>query len=126
MNTLVKSEAPAVPATVERPESWVAPAVNIYETAEGYVLEADMPGVNKSGLEITVEDNQLTLSGRRQTAPLQGDRLYQESKLAHFRRAFEIDPSIDTGRITARMEQGLLTLLLPKAETAKPRKIAVT
>lgn len=110
--------------TVDTAREYVAPGVNIVETKDGYVLEAELPGVNKDGLEISLEDNVLTLVGRRGPA-LGGTSLYRESRAADFRRVFELDPVIDTQKIDARIEQGILTLTLPKAEKVKPRKIAV-
>jgi len=109
---------------VERP--YLSPPVNIFETKDAYLLEAEMPGVVKNGLEITLEGNVLTFVGRRADEVLPGATLcYRESKPADFRRMFEIDPEVDTGKIGAKMEQGVLTLTLPKAEKAKPRRIAV-
>jgi HSP20 family protein len=57
---------------------------------------------------------------------VKGDLVYGESRPLDYRRVFELDPSIDAARITAKVEQGVLTLTLPKAESVKPRKIAVT
>ena len=104
---------------------YVAPHVNIFETKDGYVLEADMPGVNKDGLEVTLEDNELTLVGRRGNDAAQGVPLFRERQPADFRRVFELDPAIDTAKVSARIEQGVLTLTLPKSERVKPRKITV-
>jgi len=104
---------------------YVAPHVNIFETKDGYVLEAEMPGVNKDGLEVTLEDNELTLVGRRGHDAGQGEPLFRERQLADFRRVFELDPAIDTAKVSARIEQGVLTLTLPKSERVKPRKITV-
>lgn len=109
---------------VEAPRQYVAPAVNILETAEGYVLEAEMPGVNKEGLNLTVEEGILTVAGRRHALP-GGTALYRETRGSDYRRVFELDPSVDTDRVTARIEQGLLTVTLPKTEKAKPRQITV-
>ncbi len=105
---------------------YVAPEVNIYETLEGYVLEAEMPGVNKDGLEITLEGTEITIVGRRGQDPVAGEPLLRERQPADFRRVFELDPAIDTGRISAKMHQGVLTLTLPKSERVKPRKITVS
>jgi HSP20 family protein len=113
------------PQTVEAQRDFITPEVNIVETQEGYVLEAEMPGVTKDGLDIQLEDNVLTLVGRRAQS-LAGSSLYRESRSADFRRVFELDPSIESGKITARIEQGILTLTLPKAEKVKPRKITVS
>lgn len=110
---------------VERPVEYLAPEVNIFETKDGYVLEAEMPGVNKNGLEITLEGNEMTILGHRSVAPLGGEALFRESREADYRRVFELDPAIETGKISARMEQGLLILTLPKSEKVKPRKITV-
>lgn len=107
------------------PENFVAPVVNIFETKDGYVLEAELPGVNKAGLEITLEDNELTLVGRRQNEALPGSPVFRESRDVSFRRVFQLDPAIDTGRIVAKMDQGVLKLTLPKSEQVKPRKIVV-
>jgi HSP20 family protein len=109
----------------ERVAESVSPVVNIVETKDGYVLEAEMPGVNKAGLEITLENNELTIVGHRHTEPLNGEALYHESHNVDYRRVFELDPAIDTAKISAQMEQGVLTLTLPKSERVKPRKITV-
>jgi HSP20 family protein len=105
---------------------YAAPDVNIFETKDEYVLEAEMPGVSKDGLEITLEGNVLTLVGRRSDETPTGDAVYRESRPADYRRVFELDPAIDAEKINARVDQGVLRLTLPKAERVKPRKIAVT
>jgi HSP20 family protein len=112
-------------STTDRVSEWVAPEVNIFETADGYVLEAEMPGVSKEGLEITLENNEMTIVGHRQVEALQGESLFKESVGADYRRVFELDPAIDTSKVSARMEQGILKLTLPKSERVKPRKITV-
>lgn len=114
------------PPQANHETQYVSPEVNIFETKDGYVLEAEMPGVNKEGLELTLENNELTLVGHRHLQPPQGEPLFRESKLAGFRRVFQLDPAIDTAKISARMEQGVLTLTLPKSEKVKPRKIVVS
>jgi len=129
MNALAQTEEQAVrpqPITAER--EYVSPEVNIFETKDGYVLEAEMPGVNKEGLNISLEGNVLTITGRRADAPVGGDYdlLFRESRPVDFRRVFELDPAIETGKISAKMNQGVLSLTLPKAERVKPRKITVS
>ncbi len=112
-------------ANAERP--FLSPAVDIYETKEAYVLEAEMPGVQRDGLDIMLEGNVLSFTGRRaDTRPQGTDLVYRESSEADFQRVFELDPSIDSARIDARMDQGVLTLTLPKTEKVKPRKITVS
>jgi HSP20 family protein len=122
MNTLIRNERPAT----ERPVQYLTPPANIFETKDGYVLECEMPGVNKDGLEVTVEGTELTISGRRPEVEKKGDVVFRESRPLDFRRIFELDPTINVGKIQARMEQGVLTLTLPKAEEVKPKKIKVT
>ena len=124
MKSIVQPEPRTAPDR-QTEEKFVSPQVNIYETKDGYVLEAEMAGVNKSGLEVTLENNELTLVGRRSDQPLRGTSLFREGSPASFRRVFELDPAIDTGRISAKMDQGVLTLSLPKSEQVKPRKISV-
>jgi len=105
--------------------NYLTPLANILETKDGYVLEAEMPGVNKDGLDITVENGELTIVGHRAAMEARGREVYRESRAFNYRRTFELDPSIDTSKVTAHLEQGVLTLHLPKAESVKPRKIAV-
>ena len=106
-------------------QEFVAPEVNISETGDGYVLEAEMPGVSKEGIEITLEGTEMTILGHRHLEPLPGQSLVRECSEAAYRRVFELDPAIDTTKISARMEQGILTLSLPKSESVKPRTIIV-
>jgi HSP20 family protein len=63
--------------------------------------------------------------GHRHVEPLAGEALHHESREADYRRVFELDPAIDTAKITAKVDQGILTLTLPKSERVKPRKITV-
>lgn len=113
--------------TVEQPaaQHYVAPEVDIYETAEGYLLEAEMPGVTKDGLEITLDGSEITIVGRREAETLPGDPLLRERPQLNYRRVFELDPAIDTGKVSAKMDQGVLMLTLPKSERVKPRSIKV-
>jgi HSP20 family protein len=115
------------PTTNNRPtrEEYVAPNVNIFETPEGYVLQAEMPGVSKDGLEITLEGTEITITGRRNPETVAGETLFRESNPADYRRVFELDPAIDTTKVSAKIEQGVLTVTLPKSERVKPRKIKV-
>lgn len=104
---------------------YVVPAVNLHHDTDGFILEVEMPGVKKDGVEITFDDGKLTLVGHRASPTPEGSAVYKESSGLAYRRVFDLDPSIDEGKIGAKMDQGLLTIRLPKAETSKPRKIAV-
>ena len=107
-------------------ERFSTPAASVSETPDGYTLELEMPGVSKEGLEISVENNELSIVGRRSTPAIEGTLIHRESRSHTYRRSFEIDPSIDSAKIAARISQGVVTLTLPKAEEVKPRKIAVS
>lgn len=109
-----------------REDKFITPVASLQENADGYTLELEMPGVNKEGLEISVENNELTIVGRKNRVTIEGTPLHRESRPNDYRRSFEIDPSIDSGKISARMNQGVVTLTLPKAEEVKPRKIMVS
>jgi HSP20 family protein len=111
--------------TYAPPTEYLTPEVNIFETKEGYVLEAELPGVNKDGLEITIEGNELSIIGKRVGEVVSGEPLLRERAALDFRRTFELDPAIDPDGITAKIQQGVLTLTLPKSERVKPRKITV-
>lgn len=123
MNTLTRENHNADPA---QSEQFVAPPASVIEAGDGYTLEVEMPGVTKDGLDISVENNELTIIGRRSLPVVEGTLIHHESRPENFRRTFELDPSIDANKISARIEQGLATLTLPKAEHVKPRKIAVS
>jgi len=130
MNTLTKTDQQRTAAgngggTTQR-MTFVTPVANILETTDGYTLEAEMPGVSKDGIEVTVENGELILVGRRTDKDMPGEPLYRESRPLDYRRVFDLDPSINTGKITAKMDQGILTLTLPKTEEVKPRRIQVT
>ena len=123
METLVRENRNAVQ---RRAEQFVTPVASVVEDGDAYLLKVEMPGVNKEGLEISVENNELTIIGRRSLAQIEGTLIHRESRTEDFRRVFELDPSVDTSKISARIDQGFLTLTLPKAEQVKPRKIAVS
>jgi HSP20 family protein len=125
MNTVQETKQNSDRAVRKDRQSYVAPEVNILENKDGYVLEAEMPGVNKERLEIIVEGNELTLVGHRNAEAELGQALFRESHALDYRRVFELDPAIDTTKVSARIEQGILTLTLPKSEQVKPRKIKV-
>jgi HSP20 family protein len=122
MNTLVREDRSNDRA---QHEQFAVPRASVIESGDGYTLQVEMPGVNKEGLEISVENNELTITGRRSMPNIEGTILHRESRAENYRRSFELDPSIDTGKINAKIEQGVVMLHLPKAEHVKPRKINV-
>lgn len=123
MNTLVRENRSV---DQQRSEQFITPTASVVEDNDAYILNVEMPGVNKEGLEISVENNELTIIGRRSLPEIEGTLIHRESRSENFRRVFELDPSINTTKVSARTEQGMLTLTLPKAEQVKPRKITVS
>jgi HSP20 family protein len=124
MNTLVR-ENRSSNGDRQATEQFIAPIATVLENTDGYTLEVEMPGVGKENLDMWVENNELTIVGRRSPLAVEGTLLHRESRSENFRRSFELDPSIDANKISAKIEQGVVTLTLPKAEEVKPRKIAV-
>ncbi len=125
MKTTVQEHASQT-QTAPAPVRYVTPGVNIFETAEGWTLQAEMPGVNKDGLTVTLEGTELTIVGHRTASTGDLTPLFRESAATDYRRVFELDPATDAAKIVAQMDQGVLTLHLPKSEQVKPRRIAVT
>jgi HSP20 family protein len=123
MNTTVRDNRET---ETRQTEQFVAPSASVLEQNDGYTLRVEMPSVDKEGLEISMENNELTIIGRRSLPTIDGTLIHQELRRENYRRIFELDPSIDANRIGAKMDQGILTLTLPKAEHVKPRRITVS
>jgi len=105
-------------------EKYIRPAVNIIETEEGLVLTADIPGASKDALDVNVEKGILNISAPAQhTMP--GTSVYREFELANYYRQFTIPESLDHEKARADYANGILTLRIPMAEVAKPKRIAV-
>jgi HSP20 family molecular chaperone IbpA len=115
---------PADRETTRAEERYIAPPVDIYETPDGLVLVADLPGVQADGLDIQVKDDILTINARVNVQS-PGTPVYREYELANFFRQFQLSECVDTDRITAQLRNGVLELMLPKAEAAKPKTIKV-
>ena len=117
---------PATTGTRERtPDRPVfVPPADIYETRDNIVVLAEMPGVARDGVDITLERRVLTIRGRNAGHGHTGyQRVYNECADGDYERVFTLSENIDRDRIEATLKDGVLHLVLPKAETAKPRKI---
>jgi HSP20 family protein len=125
MNNITQTQNQGTRAERQTNRGFVMPPANISASTNEYLVEVEMPGVDKSGLEITVEGNELTIIGHRKGDTPQGQLYYSEWPEADFRRVFELGPDVDTTKINAQLEQGVLKLRLPKSEKAKPRKIQI-
>jgi HSP20 family protein len=102
------------------------PATDIFESADALTIVMEMAGVDKKNLDVNVEDGILTVEGRLDFSKYEGMQpVYTEYNIGHYRRSFSLSSKIDQDRISAHMQDGVLTLLLPKGEEAKPRRISV-
>jgi HSP20 family protein len=101
------------------------PNVDIYETSGALTLLADVPGAAPESLDVNIHDNVLTLTARARRPDGRWKPLYEEYRLGDYTRQFRLGTEIDQKKISAKIKDGVLTLQLPKAEAALPRKIAV-
>ena len=123
-NRDVNGAEPPVPA---EPRFVFTPPIDIYETDEGLVLLADLPGVSLDSLELQVQDNKLTLLGRvKSPVPEDAVLRYQEYQVGDFLRSFILSEEVDHERVTASLSNGVLKVSLPKATKAQARRIQVT
>ncbi len=104
------------------------PAVDILETDGAFVVTADLPGLNKDDIDVSIEDNVLTVSGERKFEKNEDEGTFRrvERSYGTFRRSFALPRGVDPSKVEAKFEDGVLTLNLPKSELAKSRKITVS
>ncbi|TYO98140.1 HSP20 family molecular chaperone IbpA [Geothermobacter ehrlichii] len=105
-------------------DRYLTPAVDIFETDEGLTLIADVPGLDKDHLKVDIDQGVLTIEGAAGHDD-KGERLFEEFAVAGYFRQFRLPDSIDPDRTEAELKDGVLTLHLPKAEAARPKKIAI-
>ena len=101
------------------------PRVDIYETADALTLTAEVPGAAADDLQTDLKDNLLTISARVDAVDAKWKPLYEEYNVGHYLRQFRLGEQIDQARISAQLKDGVLTLTLPKAASARPRRIRV-
>ena len=108
-------------------QQWVrTPPIDIFETDDGLMLRADLPGVTSENLELQVQDNRLTLFGRvTAELPEGATLLHQEYHQGDFLRSFILSDDVDHDRISAKLTNGVLEVSLPKVPRAQPRKISI-
>lgn len=119
------NDAPAV--GTEGTVDWLPP-VDITESKEGFVIYADVPGVDPESIEVTLEDGVLTLSGAREAAIESQDNLERrrvERARGRFHRRFTLPDTADAEKISARGSNGVLEVSIPKREATQPRRITV-
>ena len=115
------------PFVAPRKAAAFAPTFDVKETADAFVLVADVPGVDDKDLEINVHDGVLTVSGaRRSEERKEGDRFsITERRYGTFARSFALPDLADDDKIEAKLDRGVLTLTIGKRAEAKPKKIAI-
>ena len=117
---LEKKEETTVPARI------FVPMADIYETPDALKVVLEMPGVDKSNVNVRVEDGVLTVEGRLDFSKYRDlQPLYTEYNIGHYSRSFRLTTKINQSQIGAEMKDGVLSLVLPKAEEAKSRAIQV-
>jgi len=104
-----------------------APAVDVLESQQEIVLEAELPGMTKEDIDIQLTDDTLTIRGERKLEPAaRGEHFHRvERQYGPWQRTFRVEVPIDTSRVTASYEDGVLTLLLPKLAAVTPRQIDI-
>jgi len=108
------------------PARTFVPTADIFETEAALTVVMEMPGVDRSNVDISVEDGVLTVQGRLDFSKYEGMQpVYTEYNIGHYRRSFSLSNKINQDKIGAEMKDGVLTLVMPKAEEAKPRRISV-
>jgi HSP20 family protein len=108
------------------PARTFVPTADIYEDENVLTVVLEMPGVDKGKVDINVEGGMLSIEGRLDFSKYEGMQpVYTEYNIGNYRRSFTLSNKIDQDKISAEMKDGVLTLLLPKAEEAKPRRISV-
>jgi len=102
------------------------PVSDIFETPDALKVILEMPGVAKDSVEVRVENDVLTIDGQIDFSKYEGlSPVYTEYNVGHYTRSFQLSNTIDQDRISADLRDGVIALVLPKAEKAKPRKINV-
>lgn len=118
------TEPAAVEQAPDRP--FFLPDVDIYETDDGWTLLADMPGVDREGIDIAVDRGDLTITGRvRHDMPDETALRYCECDVGNYHRVFRLGQNIDPDKVEANIDDGVLRVTLPKSDWAKTQKIQV-
>ncbi|HWL08773.1 MAG TPA: Hsp20/alpha crystallin family protein [Planctomicrobium sp.] len=121
------TDLPSEQGAESPPERWVrTPPIDIFENEQGLVLRADLPGVAADGLELQVQDNRLTLFGRV-TLPIPdgAELVHAEYHPGDFFRSFILSDDVDHDRISAKLTNGVLEVLLPRLPRSEPRRISI-
>jgi len=110
------------------PAAGVFPAINITEETDNYYVRAELPGIKADNLELSIANNTLTIEGERKSDPENENTKYhrREREAGRFSRKITLPAQVDASKTDAKCNDGLLTIVMPKAESAKPKKITIT
>lgn len=133
-NEIVRASEAAPPPPTEAPVDpgfqhdrvVFTPPIDIFETPDGLVLQADLPGVSSESLELQIQDNKLSLFGQvTLPIPAHARLIHQEYQVGNFLRSFILSDEVDHERITAKLSQGVLEVTLPRLVKSEPRRIPI-
>ncbi len=108
------------------PGRFYVPYTDVYETDDALVLTMEMPGVDRKDIDVALENDRLRVEGRIDFSKYEGmEPVYTEYNIGHYSRSFALSNKVDQSKISAQLEDGVLTLTLPKAAEARPRRIEI-
>jgi len=123
-STVPEKREERAPATREEART-IAPPVDIFELPDSLAVIVDMPGVDREDVDVRVENDLLTIKGTPKSL-LKGEQVYREYQLFEYFRQFELSEQIDQEKIVAELKSGILSINLPKAQKAIPKRITVS
>ena len=125
MNEMTTSNSGSQVATQPQSRLWFTPRFDLYEDEDGYVLTGDLPGVEPHNLDVTYENQEVTIHGKVTPRHPEGQCFSEEYGVGDFHRSFNVGEVVEGSLINAELSNGVLTVRLPKRAEAKPRKIKV-
>jgi len=127
IDRLFESPLSELMQTSQLPSGWM-PALDIYENKDNFVVKAELPGMKKEDIEVSLHDGSLSISGERKTESKHEDaEVYRAERFfGRFQRTVSLPTTVATDKVQAAYNDGVLTITLPKTEEAKPRKIDVS
>jgi HSP20 family protein len=115
------------PSSLRGSSAGVLPALNLYDDGQAFVVRAEVPGIDKDSIDVTVQGDQLTLRGERRIQPADPQASYhrREREGGQFRRVLSLPQMVDANRISATYKNGVLEVVLPRVPEVQPRRIAI-
>lgn len=103
------------------------PAVDVHETSDFYLVSVDVPGIAQKDIQVSLANGRLTVTGERKQEERKEDKMFKryERSYGKFQRSFQLPQDIDENKVQARTENGVLEIMIPKSEVAKPRSIHI-